>query len=868
MKKRILSALLTLGMVLTMLPTAWAVDGTYGPEDDSIRIEIGDEITLTGTEGATHSWTYRAGNGYLDDGMVLTSGEESEDTNQVSFRFTKAGTYSVTHRYWENAGDWLMESDAFKVTVENKSPTVANLEMYTEYTETETLPNDAASATFAYVLTYHGTGGFGGVDPSFGSEGSIAMEAKLTAANEKVLLVPVDKANLDLVLPQGYYTVRYDNAVGSDAGSQVKKIYFQVTEFGAINVGSSGLASDGGKSSINSKNVPKYSTITLNSGVFEDVATEEPGPEPSENAAYIPQAGGESVYYTQLDTALSEALSGETVVLCKDLTDVAVTVDKSITLDLNGHTISGVKHKSVDTGSSTTPQPGNPDPAAITIGSNATGAGEADQPKIESFTLKNGTISVGTGLRLYDDLTALTVENVIFRNNVASNAEQKAGGAAVNWRASDQAAETIAGTSATFVNCQFLDNKSEYLGTGDPNGGAVMLSNVETVSFTGCTFTGNISTGTNTSNDSVIGTGGAVYMDYCDAISFDGCSFSGNSAASASGGGAVYMQINGTASFTNCEFTENEAMAGAGGAIGIILTGSEGNNVTISGCTFTGNKANYGGAMWLYGDSTMELTGNTIDSNTGTYGGAIYTQANANVILTGDVTNNQASYGGAIYGYQSTLEVNGDLSGNQASENGGAVYAQWGYYYDADGQKVGIPTVTITGDVIGNTSGKNGGAIYSNIANVTVTGAITGNSAGGIGGGIYSYNGAPEAYSSEVNLLAATVYNNEAETAAADIYHNGGVLTFSDVSEGWTLDECGHAIDGWYNDGEEYRWSAHGNSYVSEFTEIDELTGVATITGAASLRAAHGQVPIDPGEVPEDTWETSKSKTATNLVSL
>ena len=197
MKKRILSALLTLGMVLTMLPTAWAVDGTYGPEDDSIRIEIGDEITLTGTKGATHSWTYHAGNGYLDDGMVLTSGEESEDTNQMSFQFTKAGTYSVTHRYRENAGDWLMESDAFKVTVENKSPTVANLEMYTEYTETETLPNNAASATFAYVLTYHGTGGFSGVDPSFGSEGSIAMEAKLTAANEKVLLVPVDKANLD-----------------------------------------------------------------------------------------------------------------------------------------------------------------------------------------------------------------------------------------------------------------------------------------------------------------------------------------------------------------------------------------------------------------------------------------------------------------------------------------------------------------------------------------------------------------------------------------------------------------------------------------------------------------------------------------------
>ena len=144
MKKRLLSALLTFCMVLTFIPTAWAVnensgDTTYGPDDDPICIEIGDKITLNGTEGATHSWTYHAGNGYLNDGMVLTSGEESKDTNQVSFQFTKAGTYSVTHTYREKAGDLLVWSDTFAITVENGSPTVADLEMYTDYTETEAL---------------------------------------------------------------------------------------------------------------------------------------------------------------------------------------------------------------------------------------------------------------------------------------------------------------------------------------------------------------------------------------------------------------------------------------------------------------------------------------------------------------------------------------------------------------------------------------------------------------------------------------------------------------------------------------------------------------------------------------------------------
>ena len=40
---------------------------------------------------------------------------------------------------------------------------------------------------------------------------------------------------------------------------------------------------------------------------------------------------------------------------------------------------------------------------------------------------------------------------------------------------------------------------------------------------------------------------------------------------------------------------------------------------------------------------------------------------------------------------------------------------------------------------------------------------------------------------------------------------------------------------------------------------------MTTVTGLTALKAAHGVEPIDPGEVPEDTWETSKSKTATNL---
>ena len=53
MKKRLLSVFLALCMALTLVPTAWAVDGDPGGESYSpgtIHINVGEEITLLGTE--------------------------------------------------------------------------------------------------------------------------------------------------------------------------------------------------------------------------------------------------------------------------------------------------------------------------------------------------------------------------------------------------------------------------------------------------------------------------------------------------------------------------------------------------------------------------------------------------------------------------------------------------------------------------------------------------------------------------------------------------------------------------------------------------------------------------------------------------
>ena len=134
----------------------------------------------------------------------------------------------------------------------------------------------------------------------------------------------------------------------------------------------------------------------------------------------------------------------------------------------------------------------------------------------------------------------------------------------------------------------------------------------------------------------------------------------------------------------------------------------------------------------------------------------------------------------------------------------------------------------------------------------------------GFGGGIY-VNGTAN-ISKNVEL-----YNNHAQNAGDDIY-NTGTITFGDVGEGWVLDDCDHAINGWYDDGSGYsdgtysRWAAHTYpSYISQFSEFDKETGLATLDYEVALKAAHDVIQEDPIQ-PDNDRAHSKSKEATKLV--
>lgn len=116
------------------------------------------------------------------------------------------------------------------------------------------------------------------------------------------------------------------------------------------------------------------------------------------------------------------------------------------------------------------------------------------------------------------------------------------------------------------------------------------------------------------------------------------------------------------------------------------------------------------------------------------------------------------------------------------------------------------------------------------------------------GGGIVVREGA-----SLVLPAVAQVNNNRATLAGDDVYvEEGGSLTFSAANSGVKLsafDGCDHAIDGWYDDSADARWSA-------DAAEKNHVVPVAAgeHAGVLALKAAHG-LHVDyayVGDAPEE----------------
>ena len=119
---------------------------------------------------------------------------------------------------------------------------------------------------------------------------------------------------------------------------------------------------------------------------------------------------------------------------------------------------------------------------------------------------------------------------------------------------------------------------------------------------------------------------------------------------------------------------------------------------------------------------------------------------------------------------------------------------------------------------------------------------IMGNHETGNGGGVYNYATGTLTLPSD-----ARIYNNHADKSGDDICSKGSI-SFGATGADWVLGDCDHAIDGWYVDAADARWSAHGA------TKHVVLTEHVMFEAPVALKAAHGLVSVDykyVGDVPE-----------------
>ena len=293
-----------------------------------------------------------------------------------------------------------------------------------------------------------------------------------------------------------------------------------------------------------------------------------------------------------------------------------------------------------------------------------------------------------------------------------------------------------------------------------PGANAITLSGGGSVNFltqssansnmtlSGLTFTSFILTGSNPVSGSVLrgggspgvvtfsndvfssdgGTGSSGGVFYGNNLTVTGSTFTGNKGNT---GGALYL-LGGTNSISNSTFTSNTASGSDGG--GAIFVG--GGTLTLSGNTYTSNAATlgnangYGGAVYGTGTAITEA-GSTYTSNSSTnYGGAIYTSlstgATLNIANSTFNTNHTVGAGGAVYaGGTLTITTGTTFTGNYVLDTLGTAYGG----AVADSATAGTKTISGVSFINNYAKGTTaeGGALYLTTTPTVTNSLFSGN---------------------------------------------------------------------------------------------------------------------------------------------
>ena len=387
-----------------------------------------------------------------------------------------------------------------------------------------------------------------------------------------------------------------------------------------------------------------------------------------------------------------------------------------------------------------------------------------------TFNFNGGAIQNNTAYWLGGNIHTQAVDNINNKQSVftVTSTTPISGGKA---EGSGGGGVCVYGTGAKLI----LNDGTSVKDNTAPTGGGI--NGNATIEMHNATISGNKATSNN-------GGGIELFSDQDGTGSFKMTSgtIENNTAASEGGGfhGPNFTMTGGT-------IQKNNAGTVAGGVL-VNGTGA----CSMSGGTITNNTSTYGaGGLWVDDNTPFTLGGGTISNNTaGGDGGGIYND-NGNITLTaGTISGNKAKWGGGLYVHGVVNMKGGTISGNSTTTNAGAGVAifddangtgemnisggkiQNNTSVDTGGAICNLGLLNISGgEISGNTTKYSGGGIYNSAQGrgTTITGGtISGNTAETYGGGgIYIED------NSKVNMTGGTIKANTVKTNGKAIYQNG-----------------------------------------------------------------------------------------------
>ena len=494
---------------------------------------------------------------------------------------------------------------------------------------------------------------------------------------------------------------------------------------------------------------------------------------------------GETEYST-LAGAIYDANSDVTIVMLRNVTE-NIEINRSLTLDLGGHTLSG---------------DGDAEAAVVTI--------SGDKPRV---TVKNGTVTGGrnpqNGGGFAIDSAVVQLEDLTITGNetVGDNGNGEVGGGGIYASHADVSMQNV------------TVSKNSVTGSSSDGGG--ILVRYGSLTMNGCHVEGN------TAPDC----GGGMILRH-SVLNAAKSFFEKNTAKYGAG---IYFGD-----------TPNEAEEGCSGEHNHLITDS-----TISGNKVLDLENGIGGGMYVGTTSNLTLRNSKLLNNDGASQGGAIVAYSAGTIELDDVSisENKAQSGAGIFAMCTAADntdirlLNGTaIDKNTATGDGGGIYA----YALANTHSVTVANSSVSGNTAASGAGiftyKSGSAVI----NVDLqSGAVmhNNNAVTNMGGAIY-------ANASNINIAAnSAVYNNTAKTAGDDLLFNGSTFTLpnaKDMSGDRILSSDKAEIVDWYHDGW-YKWNAAANDGKGGYEQIDRWTAetadeynpVENGSHAVSLKAAH-----------------------------